>query len=100
MNPRSGYEMRISDWSADVCSPDLYALAAAETDPAERMVELVGVLPAQCREDFTLRLAGQVGARRRRRHEKAWEAKWGAHRCSITRGSDGNWNLYAHSRFH
>src|SRR3546814_4121932 len=63
-----------------------YALAAAETDPAERIVELGGVLPAQFRADFTLRLAGKGGARRRRRHEKTWEAKRGAHRCSIKIG--------------
>src|SRR3546814_13944853 len=75
-------------------------LFRSETVPAGRIVELGGVLPAQFREDCTLRLAGQVGARRRRRHEKAWGAKWGAHRCSITRGSDGNWNLYEIGRAH
>src|SRR3546814_6958679 len=30
---KTAYEMRISDWSSDVCSSDLYALALA--DPAE-----------------------------------------------------------------
>src|SRR3546814_2744853 len=27
---KTAYEMRISDWSSDVCSSDLYKLAAAE----------------------------------------------------------------------
>src|SRR3546814_2272927 len=32
---KTAYEMRISDWSSDVCSSDLPSLAASRADPAE-----------------------------------------------------------------
>src|SRR3546814_8589790 len=56
-----------------------YALAAAETAPAERIVALGGAMPVLFREVFTVPFAAQVGRRRRRCHVKTWEGKWGAH---------------------
>src|SRR3546814_5067114 len=32
--PKTDYEMRISDWSSDVCSSDLFAWSAPEESPA------------------------------------------------------------------
>src|SRR5205085_1176840 len=51
-------------------------LAAAETDAAERVVELTGVAAGQLGEDFALNLAGQIGARRRIGHEELRKAEW------------------------
>ena len=50
-------------------------LAPAETDPAERVVQLSRMRPGQLREDLPLGLAIQIRARRRRGHEEAWEAE-------------------------
>src|SRR3546814_13535226 len=33
---KTAYEMRISDWSSDVCSSDLYAVAGARTEHDDR----------------------------------------------------------------
>jgi hypothetical protein len=46
-------------------------LAAAETDPSERVVERFGVGALELGEDLALGLAGQVRARGRTGHEEA-----------------------------
>src|SRR3546814_1897277 len=42
---KTAYEMRISDWSSDVCSSDLWVRAATTRSPA---------CPALCRSPFPL----------------------------------------------
>src|SRR3546814_11508280 len=42
---KTAYELRISDWSSDVCSSDLFALAAASNAHALNYVQRV---PASC----------------------------------------------------
>src|SRR3546814_3841644 len=45
---KTAYEMRISDWSSDVCSSDLVALARLQTQWDERLAEI----GAEGDEDF------------------------------------------------
>src|SRR3546814_1168597 len=66
----------------DAARPVGDALAAAEADPAQRVVEFDGMLSAQLGEHLALRLARQIGAWRRRRHEETGEAERCAHRDS------------------
>jgi len=63
----------------DATRPIGDALAAAKADPSQRIVELGGMLPCQLREHLPLGLARQIGAGRRRGHEKAGKAEWCAH---------------------
>src|SRR3546814_2880355 len=59
---KTAYEMRISDWSADVCSSDLL-------ERAERVPQLRFHLLGLRREEFEADadVAGKVGEERRRR---------------------------------
>src|SRR3546814_3531221 len=45
----TAYEMRISDWSSDVCSSDLVTLIAAPPDPASLADRALAMLPASAR---------------------------------------------------
>src|SRR3546814_6816228 len=38
---KTAYEMRISDWSSDVCSSDLYLVASAQAGSREALDQLV-----------------------------------------------------------
>src|SRR6185369_7788092 len=68
-------------------------LAAAEADPAERLVELARMAAAQFSEHLPLDLARQIRARRRVRHKELREAKWCA-QPGVPR-SNGYETLYA-----
>ena len=54
-------------------------LAAAEADPAERLVQFAGMAAVKLGEDLPLDLARQVRARARVRHEEFRKAEWCAH---------------------
>src|SRR5688572_9533982 len=54
-------------------------LGAAESDPAERFIELPGIAAVQFRENLPLNLARKIGARARVGHKELREAKWCAH---------------------
>src|SRR3546814_4048317 len=56
---KTAYEMRISDWSSDVCSSDLVGLLAANLAGLQRPV-LAGNIAADRRKD-TLHAAARVG---------------------------------------
>ena len=58
-------------------------LAAAETDPSKRLVQLVCMRALKLGEDLALAPPRQIGARRRARHEKAREAEWSCHWSSL-----------------
>src|SRR3546814_4353357 len=53
---KTAYEMRISDWSSDVCSSDLGALA-----PVGRIAEPDGVAGAVVLDDAVARQHGEEG---------------------------------------
>src|SRR3546814_360409 len=53
---KTAYEMRISDWSSDVCSSDLisWLLLPPDYKPGTRLATIVNVYPgARCRETYT-----------------------------------------------
>src|SRR3546814_14074518 len=56
---KTAYEMRISDWSSDVCSSDLVGLLAANLAGLQRQVR-AGNIAADRRKD-TLHAAARVG---------------------------------------
>src|SRR3546814_9667256 len=55
---KTAYEMRISDWSSDVCSSDLPALGLQFVAPL-----IVAIVMPAARREFPLRLGGQRLAR-------------------------------------
>src|SRR3546814_1077850 len=61
---KTAYEMRISDWSSDVCSSDLFPPAGLEQDPSEirlgRFMPLVGRLAVKV--DCLLRVGGNAAS--------------------------------------
>src|SRR3546814_12791782 len=58
---KTAYEMRISDWSSDVCSSDLLDDLQAAADPGKKIVEVVGNTPRQLSYGFhLLRLAKRL----------------------------------------
>src|SRR3546814_2228148 len=73
---KTAYEMRISDWSSDVCSSDLLAQARIEQQPAARHGETV----YRCDVSLTVRLQAR-GRRwpegRRQRHGKITHRRTG-----------------------
>ena len=58
-------------------------LATAETDPAERIVERIGVRAFQLCKHLSLAASRQVGARCRTGHKEAGEANWCRHGLSV-----------------
>ena len=58
-------------------------LAAAETDPAERLVELARMAARKLGEHLPLDLARQIRARARVGHEEFRKAKWCAHPAGL-----------------
>src|SRR3546814_10451686 len=65
---KTAYEMRISDWSSDVCSSDLFSAPAEEykVNPiVAKALDLIFILHAdheQIASASTVRLAGSTGA--------------------------------------
>src|SRR3546814_4171242 len=53
---KTAYEMRISDWSSDVCSSDLVALFDVKQSYLENLIEARTALPYGAREFFASRL--------------------------------------------
>src|SRR3546814_5846262 len=57
---KTAYEMRISDWSSDVCSSDLGLFAAIVTERAERALSALAMDEIRARSlEETLRLFGR-----------------------------------------
>src|SRR3546814_5296968 len=62
---KTAYEMRISDWSSDVCSSDLLGLEVAQAALDVDVAELVALaLLDDIGDDEVLLVAGQLGNRR------------------------------------
>src|SRR3546814_8968023 len=60
---KTAYEMRISDWSSDVCSSDLPVPAIAEVDRGDEGIEVARVIgEIEPRRPFLI--VGRVGALR------------------------------------
>src|SRR3546814_19264582 len=59
---KTAYEMRISDWSSDVCSSDLWSIRGPEGNPdaRARRTEIVAVAAGIGAEKFELERAGVV----------------------------------------
>src|SRR3546814_11713614 len=62
---KTAYEMRISDWSSDVCSSDLFADEEYIVEP------LFALLLARAFAGLKLRVAGRIGLRHRFGHRLA-----------------------------
>src|SRR3546814_12493061 len=62
---KTAYEMRISDWSSDVCSSDLTALVQLQrrTDHDDRTARVVDALAEQVLAETTLLALDHVGKR-------------------------------------
>src|SRR3546814_2451037 len=57
----TAYEMRISDWSSDVCSSDLYGADVVRMDAVEREGDDAGLLPGGAEDGEPLDLAQALG---------------------------------------
>src|SRR3546814_2720912 len=57
---KTAYEMRISDWSSDVCSSDLLGVGVGENDPAGGWFGLPLAIPAI--DQFAARRFARVGS--------------------------------------
>src|SRR3546814_11070089 len=84
---KTAYEMRISDWSSDVCSSDLLAQARIEQQPAARHGETV----YRCDVSLPVRLQAR-GRRwpegRRQRHGKITRRRKGRRLAPGERAAD------------
>src|SRR3546814_1753357 len=60
--PKTAYEMRISDWSSDVCSSDLEldALGKALDDPARPLLAIVAGSKVSTKLELLASLVGKV----------------------------------------
>src|SRR3546814_9481839 len=65
---KTAYEMRISDWSSDVCSSDLFARGIPENRPPDRSIWRTG----GDRRNGSLVAVGCLFVRHRRRHCCRW----------------------------
>src|SRR3546814_4748472 len=62
LKQKTAYDMRISDWSADVCSSDLIGELAKRTESTVETIrydEKEGLLPEPSRSDGNYRLYGE-----------------------------------------
>src|SRR3546814_5721273 len=78
---KTAYEMRISDWSSDVCSSDLHAHLTMKGNHAAETGSMM--LICCCLFDEPIALValcneGQRRKRRKRRAEYHWPAAWSA----------------------
>src|SRR3546814_18380660 len=67
---KTAYEMRISDWSSDVCSSDLLELRRAVDDGFEHLASQLAVPDFQLVRDHLVE-ADRLGHRSGKRHEAA-----------------------------
>src|SRR3546814_3467248 len=74
---KTAYEMRISDWSSDVCSSDLrvdlHAQRQQVGEVAHQALDFRRVAPAHRGADYHVTLAGKVGEQQRIRAEQGHE---------------------------
>src|SRR3546814_1306932 len=67
---KTAYEMRISDWSSDVCSSDLLALHASRSDvPAVRLQADQGAAGGRCQLEIRARRGQERTRRGRQQHQ-------------------------------
>src|SRR3546814_18206995 len=78
---KTAYEMRISDWSSDVCSSDLFADEEYIVEP------LFALLLARAFAGLKLRVAERIGLRHRFGHRLAGVADRRHHHLEIGRAS-------------
>src|SRR3546814_3995960 len=80
---KTAYEMRISDWSSDVCSSDLAALAAlarrGETGEGERVdVAMLDVsVAALANQEMNYLVSGATPTRKGNKHPRSEEQRVG-----------------------